>query len=177
MRVEVDINLLMMVDAHDAKQTLLNSFAGWARYTSISPNGDTYALSSQDVGDARGLSGWHVWDAALFDFAGKRDIYLPEGTFSATGTAVGEGLPRAQAHTWQPDGQALAVVLPPLWSPGIPPNEEYGHADEAGELWLTGHVPGLRPKNSPTTSIVSHRLPGCPSDYRMIQPDTGTSSL
>jgi hypothetical protein len=67
---------------------------------------------------------------------GTRDISLPEGTFSATGTAVGESLARAQAHAWQPDGQALAVVLPPLWSPGIPPSEEYGHADEAGELWL-----------------------------------------
>ena len=136
MRVEVDINLLMQVDAHDGTQTLLNSFAGWARHTSISPNGDTYALSTQDVGDARGLSGWDVWDASLFDFAGKWDIYLPEGTFSATGTAVGENQARAQAHAWQPDGQALAVVLPPLWSPGIPPSEEYGHADEAGELWL-----------------------------------------
>lgn len=136
MRVEVDINLLMRVDAHDGTQTLLNSFAGWARYTSISPNGDTYALSSQDVGDARGLSGWDVWRSTLFDFGGKRDIYLPEGTFSATGTAVGESLARAQAHAWQPDGQALAVVLPPLWSHGIPPSEAYGHADEAGELWL-----------------------------------------
>jgi hypothetical protein len=136
MRVEVDINLLMQVDARDATQTLLNSFAGWARYTSISPTGDTYALSTQDVGDARGLSGWDVWDAALFDFAGKRDIYLPEGTFSATGTAIGETQLRAQAHAWQPDGKALALVLPPLWSPGIPPSEEYGYADEAGELWL-----------------------------------------
>ena len=136
MRVEVDINLLMRVDAYDGKQTLLNSFAGWARYTSISPKGDTYALSSQNVGDARGLSGWDVWNTALFDFVGTRDIYLPEGTFSATGTAVGESLARAQAHAWQPDGQALAVVLPPLWSPGIPPSEEYGYADEAGELWL-----------------------------------------
>ena len=136
MRVEVDINLFMQVDARDGTQTLLNSFAGWARYTSISPTGDTYALSTQDVGDARGLSGWDVWDAALFDFAGKRDIYLPEGTFSATGTAVGENQGRAQAHAWQPDGKALAIVLPPLWSPGIPPSEEYGYADKAGELWL-----------------------------------------
>jgi hypothetical protein len=136
MRVEVDINLFMQVDARDGTQTLLNSFAGWARYTSISPTGDTYALSTQDVGDARGLSGWDVWDAALFDFAGKRDIYLPEGTFSATGTAIGETQLRAQAHAWQPDGKALALVLPPLWSPGIPPSEEYGYADEAGELWL-----------------------------------------
>lgn len=136
MRIEVDVNLLMLVDARDGTQTLLNSFAGWARHTSISPTGDTYALSTQDVGDARGLSGWDVWDASVFDFAGTRDIYLPEGTFRATGTAIGASQPRAQAHAWHPDGQALAVVLPPLWAPGIPPSEEYGQADKAGELWL-----------------------------------------
>lgn len=156
MRIEVDVNLLMRVDAHDGKQTLLNSFAGWARFTTISPKGDVYAISTQDVGDARGLSGWDVWNAATFNVVGKRDIFLPEGTFSAIGTAVGENQPRAQALAWQPDGQALAVVLPPRWSPGIPPSEAYGHPSEAGELWIW---PRAGTPNKKLTNDVDYQSP------------------
>lgn len=136
MRVEVDINLIMRVDARAGTQTLLGDFAGWARQTTISPRGDTYAITTQNTGDARGFGGWDIWNTALFTFNGTREIFLPEGSYTATGSPVGESLARAQRFTWQPDGQGLAVVLPPEWSPGIPPNEEYGRTDDPGDIWL-----------------------------------------
>lgn len=136
MRVEVDVNLIMRADAYNGKQTLLGDFAGWARQTSLAPAGDLYAITTQNTGDARGLGGWDIWRTALFTFAGTRDIFLPDGTFTATGTPVGESLARAQLFAWQPDGQGLVVILPPEWSPGIPPNEEYGRADQPGDIWI-----------------------------------------
>lgn len=136
MRVEVDINLIMRVDAYDGTQTLLGDFAGWARQTTLAPRGDMYAITTQNTGDARGFTGWDVWSTAVYTLDSTREIFLPEGSFNATGTVVGESLARAQRFAWQPDGQGLAVVLPPEWSPGIPPNEEYGRTNDPGDIWL-----------------------------------------
>ncbi|MFM7678609.1 MAG: hypothetical protein ACKO83_07135 [Roseiflexaceae bacterium] len=136
MRVEVDINLIMRVDAFDGTQTLLGDFAGWARQTTLAPRGDMYAITTQNTGDARGFTGWDVWDTTIYTLNDMREIFLPEGSFNATGTVVGEPLARAQRFAWQPDGQGLAVVLPPDWSPGIPPNEEYGRNNDPGDIWI-----------------------------------------
>jgi Tol biopolymer transport system component len=135
-RVETDINLLTLVDASTAAQQLLGTSAGWNRVVSPAPDGSTYVLTAQNTGNARGSMGWDTWQTMVMDFVGTREMYLPDGTYTATGNPVGETLVRGQFTAWQPDGQALAVVLPPDWDPSIAPNEDYGRVDEPGELWL-----------------------------------------
>ena len=110
--------------------------AGWQRDVSISPDGSTYLLTTQNVGNARGATGWDVWQAGFATLQGTREIFLPDGTYPGLGSPFGETLHRAQRSAWSPDGTTVAVVLPPQWDPGIAPNEDYGHVGEAGELWL-----------------------------------------
>ncbi len=142
-RVETDVNLLTLVDASAGTQQLLGTSAGWNRALIPAPDGGVYLLTSQNTGNARGALGWDTWQSLIMNLTGTRDIYLPDGTFSATGTPLGDTLNRAQFAAWQPDGKALAVLMPPAWDPGIAPNEDYGHVDEAGELWIwqVGGIP------------------------------------
>ncbi len=145
-RVETDINLLTLVDASTAAQQLLGTSAGWNRAVTPSPDGSTYVLTAQNTGNARGSMGWDTWQTMVMDFVGTREMYLPAGTYTATGNPIGETLVRGQFAAWQPDGQALAVVLPPDWDPSIAPNEDYGRVDEPGELWLwpVGGIPSAQ---------------------------------
>lgn len=146
MRVETDINLLVRVDAHDATSQLLDSTAGWQRSVSAAPDNTRYLVTTQNVGNARGSTGWDVWQAAFATTSGSRDVYLPDGSFPAVGSPLGEVLHRAQHSAWNPSGTAVAVVLPPEWNAGIAPNEDYGHVGEPGEVWLwePGGVPAQK---------------------------------
>ena len=135
-RVETDINLLTLVDASAGTSQILGTSAGWNRSLSRTNDGASYILTTQNTGNARGVVGWDVWQTAVFTLTGTRDIYLPDGTFSALGTSVGESLVRGQFSASHPGSNDRIVVMPPDWEPGITPNEEYGHSDEAGELWL-----------------------------------------
>lgn len=135
MRVETDVNLINMVDAYDASYTMLGTFAGWGRQLTLSPDGSRYGYTTQDTGNARGVSGWDVWRSEVFDFVGTREMYLPEGTFIATGQSISIPLFMGQRFAWIDNTQAY-VVLPPEWTPGMPLNQEYGRIDEPGEIWL-----------------------------------------
>ncbi len=138
MRVEVDINLLSVVDAKDGTQTLLGDFAGWSRQLSLSPDGTLYGLISQNIGDARGLSGWDVWRAEFFDFTGEREIFLPEGSFQAQGQALIEPLWYGQRFVWLGNNSEIAIIMPPTWTPGMAPNsaDELGLTEQPGEVWI-----------------------------------------
>jgi hypothetical protein len=94
-----------------------------------------YGYTTQDTGNARGASGWDIWRSEVFDFVGTREMYLPEGTFMATGQSISIPLFMGQRFAWIDNTQAY-VVLPPEWTPGMPLNQEYGRADEPGEIWL-----------------------------------------
>ena len=135
MRVETDVNLINMVDAYDATYTMLGTFAGWGRQLTLSPDGTMYSYTTQNTGDARGFGGWDVWRSEVFDFVGTREMYLPEGTFMATGQSISIPLFMGQHVAWI-DNQQAYVVLPPEWTPGTPMNQEYGRTDEPGEIWL-----------------------------------------
>jgi hypothetical protein len=135
-RVETDVNLLTLVDASAGTSQLLGTSAGWNRSLSQSNDGASYILTTQNTGNARGVVGWDVWQTAVFSLTGTRDIYLPDGTFSALGIPVGESLVRGQFSASHPGSNERIVVMPPYWEPGITPNEEYGHTGEPGELWL-----------------------------------------
>lgn len=135
MRVETDVNLINMVDAYDAKYTLLGTFAGWGRQLNLSPDGTMYGYTTQNTGDARGFGGWDIWRSEIFDFVGEREMYLPEGTFMATGQSISIPLFMGQHFAWV-DNQQAYVTLPPDWTPGIALNQEYGRTDESGEIWL-----------------------------------------
>lgn len=142
-RVETDINMLTQVDASAGTSKLLGTSAGWNRAIQQTRDGATYLLTTQNTGNARGSQGWDTWQTSVFTMTGVRDIYLPDGVFEAIGTALGETLNRAQFAAWDPDGTAVAVVMPPDWDPAIAPNEDYGRVDEPGELWLwrIGEIP------------------------------------
>ncbi len=136
MRIEVDINAVAKFDARDGTQTLLGSFAGWGRQLTFSPDTTAYALTSQNVGDARGWGGWDVWRTDLFDMTGEREIFLPEGAFMVQGQALGEPIWYGQHFVWMNENTLLAIVLPPNWQPGLSPSDELAQADVAGELWV-----------------------------------------
>lgn len=142
MRVETDVNLINMVDAYDASYTMLGTFAGWGRQLTLSPDGTMYAYTTQNTGDARGFGGWDVWRSEVFDFVGTREMYLPEGTFMATGQSISIPLFMGQHVAWI-DNTQLYVVLPPDWTTGIALNEAYGRENEPGALWLwpTNNLP------------------------------------
>ncbi len=135
-RVETDVNLLTLVDASAGTSQLLGTSAGWNRSLSRTNDGASYILTTQNTGNARGVVGWDVWQTAVFTLTGTRDIYLPDGTFSALGIPVGESLVRGQFSASHPGSNDRIVVMPPDWQPGITPNEEYGHTGEPGDLWL-----------------------------------------
>lgn len=135
MRVETDVNLINMVDAYDATYTMLGTFAGWGRQLTMSPDGTMYGYTTQNSGDARGFGGWDVWRSEAFDFVGTREMYLPEGTFVATGQSISIPLFMGQRFAWI-NNQQMYVALPPDWAPGIALNEAYGRESEPGELWL-----------------------------------------
>ncbi len=158
MRVETDVNLINMVDAYDATYTMLGTFAGWGRQLTLSPDGTMYSYTTQNTGDARGFGGWDVWRSEVFDFVGTREMYLPEGTFMATGQSISIPLFMGQHGAWF-DNTQIYVVLPPDWTPGIALNEAYGREDEPGDIWLW-------PINDlPATRVVTGVQLGSPIHY------------
>jgi len=66
--------------------------------------------------------------------SGSREIALPSGTLTAVGQRA-DRLPRGQAAAWSPDGAALAVQLPPGWSPDIAFDQPVNADGQPGEIW------------------------------------------
>ncbi len=146
----VDIDLSEIGGSFEGKGQVFASGAGWLLPPRFAPGGAAVAVVGNNFSDARGFGGYDDWSATVVWLAGSRELALPDGPIRAIGQRA-EALPRAQAAAWAPDGQSLAVLLPPGWRPGLDPNQPYGHAGEPGEIWRW--QPGADPAEQLATRV------------------------
>ncbi|MFL5800349.1 MAG: TolB family protein [Roseiflexaceae bacterium] len=138
----VDLDISQIADSFKGGGEIVADGAGWLLPARFAPGGKTLAITENNYSDARGFGGYDNWSVSVIRLEGTREIALPSGTFIAIGQRVDQ-LPRGQAVAWSPDGQTLAVELPPGWRPDLPANEPLGIEEQPGELWLW--TPGQPP--------------------------------
>ncbi|MBC8159990.1 MAG: PD40 domain-containing protein [Roseiflexaceae bacterium] len=120
------------------------SGAGWQ--LPAHQSGNRVAVIEDNYSDARGWGGYDAWSVTVVKMSGQRTVALPTGEVQMVGASA-ETLPRAQSGAWSPNGQQLAVILPPGWRADLPTNEPVNNGDSApGELWLwqPGSAPSQR---------------------------------
>ena len=120
----------------------INMGFGWLDAPRFAPGGALVAISQNNFGDARGLTGYEVWEARVLRLPGQRQVASPSGQLALASDEVAR-LPRAQRAAWSPDGATLAVQLPSGWSPSSAPGEPLFTDETSGELWRW--VPGQQP--------------------------------
>jgi dipeptidyl aminopeptidase/acylaminoacyl peptidase len=138
----VDLNLTERSSSYERRPAPLSVGAGWALPPRYAPDGRRLAVVGHNYSDARGLSGYNVWSVTVLDLEGESQVTLPNDTLSLEAAEI-DALTGATAAAWAPDGNALAVVLPVGWRPGIDPMDEAMPEDGPGELWLW--LPGDAP--------------------------------
>jgi Tol biopolymer transport system component len=131
----VDINYIEMGGSFQGAGDLLGQGAGWLMRPHFAPQGERIAVVQYNFSDARGLGGYEVWSAQVLRTGQQGAIFLPTGERQTDAVVVDE-LPRATSATWAPDGQRLAVVLPPDWYNVTSPQEAPFQNAASGELWL-----------------------------------------
>jgi hypothetical protein len=139
----VDMDLTEIAGSFDGKGKPLAAGAGWLLPARFAPDGQSAAITENNLGDARGFGGYDNWSVTVASLSGSREIALPSGPLSAVGQSA-DRLPRGQAAAWSPDGAALAVQLPPGWRPDLAPDQPVDAAGQPGEIWRwrPGTAPG-----------------------------------
>jgi Tol biopolymer transport system component len=145
----VDINYIEMGGSFQGNGDLLGQGAGWLMRPHFAPQGERMAVVQYNFSDARGVSGYEPWSAQVLRTSQQGAIFLPTGERQTDAVVVDE-LPRATSAIWAPDGQRLAVVLPPDWYNVTSPQEAPFQSAAPGELWL------WEPGSPPTQQLVSN---------------------
>jgi Tol biopolymer transport system component len=130
----VDLDLTEIAGSLEGKGKPLSDGAGWLLPARFAPDGRSVAITENNPGDARGFGGYDNWSVSVTSLEGTHEIALPTGALTAVGQRVDQ-LPRAQAAAWSPDGAALAIELPPGWSPQMPPDQPVNADGQPGEIW------------------------------------------
>lgn len=145
----VDIDLTEIAGSYKGDGQPLSTGAGWMLPAAFAPTGNRVALSDNNYSDARGFGGYDNWSVTVIRLEGSRDIQLPSQTITAIGQQVNQ-LPRGQRVAWSPDGETLAVELPPGWQPNLDPYQQLGVGEEPGEIWL------WQPGEAPQERLISN---------------------
>lgn len=147
----VDLDLSEIAPAFKGGGQPMHSGAGWQLPAHFAPNGGRVAIVENNYSDARGFGGYDNWSVTVVSMSGSREVALPSGSMTLLG-GTAETLPRAQGGAWSPDGEQLAVLLPPSWKPDMPNDRPTNGGVEApGELWLWN--PGQAPSQKLTTGV------------------------
>jgi hypothetical protein len=139
----VDINLVEAGSSYQRNGAPIGLGAGWMLPPQYGPGGDMLAVTEHNFSDARGFSGYDIWQTIVLRLGEPSQVMLPSQELTMGAVEV-ERLRRATAAAWSPDGAALAVTLPAGWQPGLEPNEPLFPAMEPGELWRWR--PGAEPE-------------------------------
>jgi Tol biopolymer transport system component len=139
----VDMDLTEIAGSFDGKGKPLATGAGWLLPARFAPDGQSVAITENNVGDARGFGGYDNWSVTVASLSGSRQIALPSGPLTAVGQSA-DRLPRGQGAAWSPDGAALAIQLPPGWRPDLAPDQAVNADGQPGEIWRwrPGSPPG-----------------------------------
>jgi Tol biopolymer transport system component len=146
----VDINLTELGPAFRGPGAPIGHGAGWLLSPRFAPDGRTVAVVQHNVGDARGFTGYDIWGVTLLRLGTTEVVTLPAAEVTMQATVV-DGLARATAAAWAPDGAELAVVLPAGWRPGVSEQEPGFPGEGAGELWRW--TPGAAPSERLATAV------------------------
>ncbi len=144
----VDINLTMIAESSTGGGVPVVAGAGWHRPAVFAPDGQTLATIEHNFSDARGMTGYDIWQLALIDLRGERREALPSGDISLRGQIVAR-IPRITAVAWSPDGNRLAALTPAGWDPATNRNEPRYEQEDAGEIWQ------LSPQGQPERRLAS----------------------
>lgn len=130
----VDINLTEISSSFERSGEPLGVGAGWLLTPLYAPDGGQVAVVEHNFSDARGFSGYDIWQLSVLRLGETQEMALPSATLTLQAATV-DSLARATAAAWSPDGESLAVTLPPGWQPGLSAQEPAYSGAEAGELW------------------------------------------
>ncbi len=130
----VDLNLTMITDSSGGTENPTMIGTGWFRPPSFSPDGKYIASVEYNFSDARGFSGYDVWEFTLVQLQGQRSEMLPSGNLNLLGTVVAQ-LPRITSAAWSPQGDSLVVLTPENWNVTADPNDPLYSVTTPGELW------------------------------------------
>ncbi len=143
----VDINYIEVAGSFAGRGDLAAHGAGWVRPPRYSPNGDFLAVVSHDKGNARGVMGYEMWNVEVIDVTKEGSIYLPEGERKTVAAQV-DSIARATSAAWSPNGDGLALLLPPNWQPNVPRAQPRFEDEQPGEIWY------WQPGTPPTTRMI-----------------------
>lgn len=130
----VDINYTEMGGSFEGKGQLAGSGSGWLLPPLFSPDGRLMVVVETDPGNARGVAGYEMWRAQVMRLDEAGEIALPEGS-RETIAALLARLPRATGAAWSPEGDMLAVLLPPGWTREVSPMDAQFEQIVSGDIW------------------------------------------
>ncbi len=130
----VDINLTEASSSFERRGEPLGLGAGWLLAPAYAPAGDLVAVVEHNFSDARGFSGYDIWQLSVLRLGEQQELAMPSETIMLQAVTA-DSLDRATAAAWSPDGAALAVVLPAGWEPGLGGQQPVFADEGAGELW------------------------------------------
>jgi hypothetical protein len=130
----VDINLTEAGSSYQRNGAPISVGAGWLLPPRYAPRGALVAVTEHNFSDARGYSGYDIWQTSLLRLGQPSQVTMPEGELTMAATEV-ERLRWATGAAWAPDGAALAVALPAGWQPGLNHSEPLFPGTAPGELW------------------------------------------
>lgn len=131
----VDINYIEMANSFEGNGDLVGIGAGWLLPPRFAPGSTGMVVGVEyDPANARGWSGYEMWQAQVLTLAEEGTIFLPEGEKQTIASEV-DRLARATGAAWSPEGNALVVNLPPGWQPDTPDNQPTFEHERAGALW------------------------------------------
>lgn len=133
-RALVDIDYTEMGGSFEGKGKLLSSGAGWLLAPRFAPDGRSMLIVEHNFSDARGLSGYEIWETQVLRLGVPGEVVLPDGT-RPTNAAVVDKLGHTTGAVWSPDGSGLVVALPNEWSAETPPDEPIYTNSDPGSLW------------------------------------------
>jgi hypothetical protein len=139
----VDINLVEAGSSYQRNGAPIGLGAGWMLPPRYGPTGGLVAVTEHNFSDARGFSGYDIWQTVVLRLGESSQMTLPSQELTLGAVEV-ERLRRATAAAWSPDGAALVVTLPLGWQPGLDANAPLFPGTGPGELWRWR--PGAEPE-------------------------------
>jgi hypothetical protein len=130
----VDINLTEASSSFERRGEPLGLGAGWLLAPTYAPDGAQVAVVEHNFSDARGFSGYDIWQVTVLRLGEEQELAMPSETIMLQ-AATADSLDRVTAAAWSPDGAALAVALPAGWEPGLGGQQPVFADEDAGELW------------------------------------------
>lgn len=133
----VDINLTEIVGAFDGDERPIGTGAGWLMPPAFAPDGRTVAVLDYNFSDARGFTGYDVWNLTLLRLGQPGSIVLPSAEYPTDASPIAN-LQQVTAFAWSPRGDQLVVLLPNVGAPFTdqPLQQPVAPAVGPGALWI-----------------------------------------